>query len=71
MIGMQDADGVAMAAIQGLNAKVEQALRDRDRLIQSQRSELAVQRSELAELRRMLEEALARVAVDVRFVQAR
>jgi Chaperone of endosialidase len=43
-----DADGVALAAIQGLNAKVEQQLRDKDAEIAALRSRLE---SELAELR--------------------
>ena len=45
MIGMQDADGVALAAIQGLNAKLE--------------SKIEEQAREIAELRRAVE-ALSR-----------
>jgi hypothetical protein len=44
-IGMQDADGVALAAIQGLNVKLE-----------AQARELAAQREEIAELRQALRE---------------
>ena len=47
MIGMQDADGVALAAIQGLNEKVEVERAARD-------SEIAALRAELASLRSLL-----------------
>ena len=47
-IGMQDADGVALAAIQGLNEKVDDALASRDR-------EIELLRVQLAELRALLQ----------------
>jgi hypothetical protein len=40
-IGMVDADGIALASIQGLNAKLEAALADRDARIEALASELA------------------------------
>jgi ketosteroid isomerase-like protein len=55
-IGLQDADGVALAAIQGLNAKLnEQAavLADRD-------ARIAALESQLGELRRAVEMLAAR-----------
>ena len=52
MIGFQDAEGVALAAIQGLNAKLEAQVAE-------QRLELSRQRNEIAELRRAVEELLA------------
>jgi hypothetical protein len=54
MIGFQDADGVALAAIQGLNAKFEAqaaALAERDARLERQAREIDAQRAELAELR--------------------
>jgi hypothetical protein len=60
MIGMQDADGVALAAIKGLNAKVERELSDRDRLIDEQRAALARQQSDLERLRALVDTLLAR-----------
>ena len=45
-IGFQDADGVALAAIQGLNAKLE--------------TKLAEQSAEVAELRRAVEVLMVR-----------
>ncbi len=56
MIGMQDADGVALAAIQGLNAKV-----DAERV--AKEAEIAALRNELASLRALLNDALAQAAV--------
>ena len=65
-IATVDADGVALAAIQGLNAKVDAqaaALVERDARITALESQLAAlranQRGELAELRSMLETLLA------------
>ena len=49
MIGMQDADGVALAAIQGLNAKLEATVAEQAR-------ENARLRAELADLRSLKEE---------------
>jgi hypothetical protein len=59
MIGMQDADGVALAAIQGLNAKLEEGLvakearilelEDRLAQVESLRSELTALKATLAE----------------------
>ena len=54
-----DADGVALAAIQGLNAKLEQALAIRDRRIAELEAKLAVAdalRDELAALRAAIAE---------------
>jgi trimeric autotransporter adhesin len=53
-IGAVDADGIALAAIQGLNAKVEvqaATLAERDARIERQAREIDVQRVELSELR--------------------
>lgn len=47
-IGTVDADGVALAAIQGLNAKLEAALEARDRELDALRDELAALRAALA-----------------------
>lgn len=55
-IGQQDADGVALAAIQGLNAKLEQALAARD-------AQVAAQERELAELRGMIQMLAARMSM--------
>jgi DNA-binding FadR family transcriptional regulator len=52
-IATVDADGVALAAIQGLNTKVELALRERDALIASQGHELERLRTELARTSRL------------------
>jgi hypothetical protein len=48
-IGLQDVDGVALAAIQGLNAKVERRLSTKD-------AEIAALRAEVSELRSLKEE---------------
>jgi hypothetical protein len=45
-----DADGVALAAIQGLNAKLETKVAEQSREIESQRAELADLRDRLAQL---------------------
>ena len=55
-----DADGVAFAAIQGLNAKLEQQLTERDGLIAAQRSELLLQREQLEDLRRIVDTLVKR-----------
>ena len=49
-ISTVDADGVAFAAIQGLNAKLGDALKIKDQEIASLRDELAAQKQALAEL---------------------
>jgi uncharacterized coiled-coil protein SlyX len=58
-IGLQDADGVALAAIQGLNAKLEATVAEQAREIAELRvalNELGTrQRAELAELRHAVE----------------
>jgi hypothetical protein len=63
-IATVDADGVALAAIQGLNAKLEERLAQKEARIAALESELtevrATQRSELAELRRAVERLAAR-----------
>jgi hypothetical protein len=53
MISTVDADGVALAAIQGLNAKLEMKLAERDLTV-------AAQAKELAELKRAVDVLLAR-----------
>ncbi len=58
-IGVLDASGIALAAIQGLNAKLEQGLRDRDAAIARQREEIDRQRGEIAELRATREDVAA------------
>ena len=61
-IATVDADGVALAAIQGLNAKLEQALAIRDRRIAELEAKLAVAdalRDELAALRAAIAELAA------------
>jgi hypothetical protein len=50
-IGLIDANGVALAAIQGLNAKLDQALRERDIDLAAQRAEIARLRAEVTALR--------------------
>jgi hypothetical protein len=59
MIGMQDADGVALAAIKGLNEKFEAKLSEQAALNERQREELVSLRNEVAELRAMLRVRLA------------
>ncbi len=54
-IGQQDADGVALAAIQGLNAKLEAKLTEKDR--------------EITELRRAVEALVARISRIARMAQ--
>jgi hypothetical protein len=51
MISTVDAQGVAFAAIQGLNAKLEQALGARDADVAAQRAEIARLREEIARQR--------------------
>jgi hypothetical protein len=58
-IGQQDADGVALAAIQGLNAKLEATISDRD-------AKLAEQAREIAQLKRAVEVLLARTSSEAR-----
>ena len=66
MIGMQDADGVALAAIQGLNAKLESRLAEKDAAIAARDAEIALLRSGLADLRRAVDLLSARIAQDER-----
>lgn len=67
-----DADGVALAAIQGLNAKLEAKLAERDAEVALMRTELRSLRTEVAELRSLRSElaairsALSPVAVSAR-----
>lgn len=63
-IGMQDADGVALAAIQGLNAKLQAQASARD-------AEMAMLKREIAELRQAVEVLLDRAATDSRTADAR
>ncbi|MFO1303330.1 MAG: tail fiber domain-containing protein [Burkholderiales bacterium] len=69
-IGQQDADGVALAAIQGLNAKLEAAIVERDAHIDAQAREIADLRAshaaEIAELKRAVEVLLARTSPEGR-----
>lgn len=60
MIGMQDADGVALAAIKGLNDKLEAQSRGQQAMIAAQQEELFSQREQLTELRRVLAVLMAR-----------
>lgn len=53
LIGTQDAGGVALAAIQGLNTKLESQLSVRDAIIEAQAREIS-------ELRRSVEALLVR-----------
>jgi hypothetical protein len=64
MIGFADAQGVALAAIQGLNSKLEERLAERDARIQRQEQEIAV-------LKRAVEMLLLRASVDGGVVEAR
>jgi hypothetical protein len=57
-----DADGVALAAIQGLYAKLDQALRERDALIGTQAGAIAAQRDEIAEQRQEIAALRAQIA---------
>jgi hypothetical protein len=54
-IGLIDGQGVALAAIQGLNAKVEATLVERDRANQAQQIRLDAQSAELAVLKAAME----------------
>jgi hypothetical protein len=63
-ISMLDGQGVALAAIQGLNAKLETALVERDATI-------AAQSREIAELRRAVDVLLARTSPDNRVTASR
>jgi hypothetical protein len=49
-IGFQDAEGVALAAIQGLNAKLEATVSEQARMIEAQRAELSEMQARLAEV---------------------
>jgi hypothetical protein len=60
-IGAQDADGVALAAIQGLNAKLESKISGQARELAAQASELAKRDAEIALLREGLAELRAAV----------
>ena len=64
MIGMQDADGVALAAIQGLNAKLEARVAAKD-------AEIAALKREMAELRLAVEVLMARTTAEGRVAQTR
>jgi len=85
MIGMQDADGVALAAIQGLNAKLESRAAEQSRRIAEQELKIAEQARalsderrwrealahEIAEVKSTVEVLLARTATNNRVAQAR
>ena len=53
-IATVDADGVALAAIQGLNRKLEEELKEKDRIIALQAAEMDKIRTEVRELARMV-----------------
>jgi photosystem II stability/assembly factor-like uncharacterized protein len=66
-IATVDESGVALAAIQGLNAKLEAALREKDVQLQAQAEKIAVlekdrlrQTAQIAELQRSVEQMVAR-----------
>jgi hypothetical protein len=71
MIGMQDADGVALAAIKGLNAKLERSDVALRREVQSKDSEIAALKREMADLRLAVEVLMARISTDGRVAQTR
>jgi hypothetical protein len=78
MIGFADAQGVAFAAIQGLNAKLEErevALRKevnaKDAEIALLRADAVAQKQELAELRRAVEVLMARTSPEGKVAQSR
>lgn len=65
-IATVDVDGVALAAIQGLNAKLELELSSERAARLAQARELETQRAELSELRRTMEILLSRTAPEAR-----
>ena len=65
-IATVDADGVALAAIQGLNAKVEARLAEKDAAIAARDAEIAQLKAGLAELRRAVALLNTRVGGDER-----
>jgi hypothetical protein len=65
-IGTVDADGVALAAIQGLNAKLEARLGEKQAAIAARDAEIAQLKAGLVELRRAVELLNARVGGDDR-----
>jgi hypothetical protein len=72
-ISVVDAQGVALAAIQGLNAKVDAqaaVLAERDARIEEQSREIAAQRAEIAELRRSVEVLLSRTSQEGKTARA-
>ena len=69
MINAVDAQGIAFAAIQGLNAKLEQALGARDADVAAQRAEIARLRDEVARQRAELA-ALRSTQADVAALRA-
>jgi len=64
MISTVDAQGVAFAAIQGLNAKFDAAIAERD-------ARIVKQDQEIAELRRAVEVLLTRTSPDGRVAERR
>jgi len=71
MIGFADAQGVAFAAIQGLNAKFEQVVQAKDAAIATLKSESDAQKQEIAELRQAVEVLLARTSPAGRMAERR
>jgi hypothetical protein len=61
MIGFADAQGVTFAAIQGLNAKLEQVVHAKDAAIAAMKVESDAQKQEIANLRRAVEALMARM----------
>jgi hypothetical protein len=66
-----DADGVALAAIQGLNAKLEEREAALRREVQARDGEINALKRELAALRLGIEVLMARTSTQKRFAETR
>jgi hypothetical protein len=71
MIGIADAQGVAFAAIQGLNAKFEQVVQAKDAALATLKAESNAQKQQIAELRRAVEVLLTRTSPEGRISDGR
>jgi hypothetical protein len=71
MIGFADAQGVAFAAIQGLNAKFEQVVQAKDAALAALKTESDAQKQEIAELRRAVEALLTQTSPEGRIAEQR